>query len=411
MVVISAVIAWLNVRDTVFLDAPLAQRTTMLCVWILVYPTLVPSSRWKILVSSFLAASIEPLAGTIIWLAKGNGFPAAFTWLQWSPYFICALLATIPAKVVEELNRKVREARQMGSYRLDSVLGRGGMGEVWRAHHNLLARPAAVKIIRADALGDSDPLSAEVTLQRFRTEAQATATLRSPHTIEVFDFGLSNDGTFYYVMELLEGFDLKTLVHDFGPVPAERTAHILVQACRSLAEAHARGLVHRDIKPANLYVCRLGLEDDFVKVLDFGLVKDQKGPEVQATMTGMVTGTPAYVSPEQARGKPVTPQSDLYSLGCVGYWLATGTMVFEADNAVEAVVKHATEPPPPLSTRSELDIPEELERVIMACLAKDPAARPGDARTMANALEGLAATWTANRAREWWETHAPGAGK
>ncbi len=202
------------------------------------------------------------------------------------------------------LGRRLRAAQELGSYQLVELLGRGGMGEVWRAQHRLLARSAAIKLVRPEVLGASGRAEGKILmLRRFEREAQATAALSSPHTIRVFDFGVTRDGTFYYVMELLAGRDLESLVREFGPVPADRAVYLLRQVCHSLADAHARGLVHRDIKPANIYVCRMGLEYDFVKVLDFGLVKfnDQRRAGAQETLltaSHTTTGTPAFMAPE-----------------------------------------------------------------------------------------------------------------
>ena len=193
------------------------------------------------------------------------------------PSYACAFVAVVPARVLQRIGRRLREAQDLGSYHLVERLGAGGMGEVWRAEHRLLARDAAIKLVRPEVLGARDENEARLTLKRFEREAQATAALSSPHTIQVFDFGITQDGTFYYVMELLAGRDLESLVREFGPLPPNRVLYLLRQVCHSLADAHARGLVHRDIKPANIYVCRMGLEYDFAKVLDFGLVKIQAG--------------------------------------------------------------------------------------------------------------------------------------
>ena len=203
------------------------------------------------------------------------------------------------------MGREVVRARELGSYRLEERLGQGGMGEVWRARHRMLARPAAIKLIRRDALA-SDPASAEVAATRFEREAQVIASLQSPHTVELYDFGRTEDGALYYVMELLDGVDLDAFVRRFGPLPAERVVYLLCQACSSLAELHRRGLVHRDIKPANIYLCRRGIEHDVVKVLDFGLVKQLAPAELAKsralTRTDAVAGTPDYMAPEMAMG-------------------------------------------------------------------------------------------------------------
>ncbi len=303
----------------------------------------------------------------------------------------------------------VHRAHERGSYQLLELLGHGGMGEVWLAEHRMLARPAAVKIIKPQALGRDGDERGRTVLQRFEQEAQATALLRSPHTIELFDFGLADDGTFYYVMELLDGFDLETLVDEHGPQPAERVVYLIRQACLSLAEAHARGLIHRDVKPANTHVCRYGLEVDFVKVLDFGLVKDSGGHDVRLTGEQMTLGTPAYMAPEMALGGELDGRSDIYSVGCVAYWMLTGQRVFAGETAVQVVARHLGDAPVPPSQATELEVPEALDRLVLDCLAKQPADRPADAGQLVERLDtlGLADAWSRDRRERWWQLHAP----
>jgi serine/threonine-protein kinase len=382
----------------------LAGRLSWICVIILVFPLLVPGSTRAVLVGSLLAASMDPL-GLLIARARGLELPPAAL-LVWTylPNYVCACLAVLPSRVIARLNRKVSRARQLGSYRLVELIGRGGMGEVWKAEHRLFARPAAIKLIGAEGMPAP---SGRVAEERFRREAQAAAGLRSPHTIQLYDFGTTRDGRLYYVMELLDGCDLETLVTRYGPQPPARVAYILRQACRSLAEAHAAGLVHRDIKPANLHIGRVGLEHDFVKVLDFGLVKRQTGVsdgDVQLTAPESMSGTPAYLAPEMAAGEPVDGRADLYALGCVGYFLLTGTRVFEGTHAMQVILQHISAAPVPPSVRLGKPVPAALERFLLDCLAKSPADRPGDAATLVDALSGAGADeWTQREARRWWE--------
>lgn len=300
-----------------------------------------------------------------------------------------------------------QQARSLGSYRLEELLGRGGMGEVWRARHLLLARRAAIKLVRPEALG-GDASSRQTMLARFEREAQATASLRSPHTIDVYDFGVSDQGTFYYVMELLEGLDAERLIRRFGAIPADRAVYLLRQVCDSLGEAHANGLVHRDIKPSNMYVCRYGRAVDFVKVLDFGLVKPRHAGATQLTAEQVVSGTPAFMAPEQVLGaKEADARSDLYALGCVAHWLLTGRYVFDGANAIHVMMEHVRATPLPPSKRTELPITPALDQLVLACLEKDPANRPQSADEIADALAGVSTngSWTQERAHQWWALH------
>lgn len=307
----------------------------------------------------------------------------------------------------------MQSGARFGKYELVERLGAGGMGEVWSARHQMLKRRAAVKLIRPDALGTDVGVAAAVSiLKRFEREAQATSGLRSPHTIELYDFGLSDDGTFYYAMELLEGLSLHDLVSTHGPVSPARTAFILGQACESLAEAHHAGLVHRDIKPANIYLCRLGLQYDFVKVLDFGLVKREPTAEVEQTALttkGIAPGSPAFMAPELAQSaETIDPRVDIYALGCVAYWLLTGGFVFERTSALDMVLAHVREVPDPPSSRTEVEIPVAFEQVVMACLAKDPKGRPTTAKDLRQRLHaGVPVPWDADQAEAWWLAHKP----
>ncbi len=302
---------------------------------------------------------------------------------------------------------------RLGSYEILSPLGSGGMGQVWRARHLMLDRQAAVKLIRPEALGTGAGVQAKTLLRRFEREAQATSVLRSPHTIQVYDFGSTDDGTFYYATELLEGRDLKSLVEQHGPLPAERVIYILRQVCESLAEAHRNGLIHRDIKPANIFLAEVGFKYDFVKVLDFGLVRGTPGSDWKGsllTIEGAVAGTPAFMAPELIRGSStIDERVDLYSLGCVACWLLTGQLVFEGDTPLQILAAHLEQQPVPPSARSELEIPTKLERIVMACLEKSPDKRPQSVETLSGQLAACPVDepWTEKHAEEWWQTHHP----
>ncbi len=382
----------------------LAGRLSWICVLILIFPSIVPAAPRTVLLTSIIAATMDPV-GLLIARARGLDLPPLGL-LVWTylPNYICAVLAVLPAKIIIHLGRKVRRARQLGSYRLVDLIGRGGMGEVWKADHRLFARPAAIKLISGRVMLDGSRMAEE----RFRREAEAAAGLRSPHTIQLYDFGITRDGRLYYVMELLEGCDLETLIGRYGPQPPARVACILRQACFSLAEAHAGGMVHRDIKPANLHLGRVGLQYDFVKVLDFGLVKRDAqwlGSDVRLTAPETMSGTPAYMAPEMASGEQVDGRADLYALGCVGYFLLTGALVFEGENALQLVVKHLQAEPVTPSARLGRPLPEPLERAILSCLAKAPGDRPVDAAALAEALTRAGADdWTQADARGWWNT-------
>ena len=398
-----------------WIPVDLAQtRISWICLIVVAYPAIVPSTPRTTLIVSFIAASMDPL-----WLgvAALRGVPienaSAYTAIWYVlPNYISVALAVLSSHLITGLGRKVNQARELGAYQLEEMIGKGGMGEVYRAHHRLLARPSAIKLIRPEALGAGAPSANNVMVQRFKREAQAAASLRSPHTISLYDFGVTNDGTFYYVMELLEGADLDTLVRRFGPVPAGRAIFLLRHACHSLGEAHARGMIHRDIKPSNIHTCRLGLNVDFVKVLDFGLVKTNAAAgrhETLLTSPEVTTGTPAYMAPEMALGDAVDHRADIYALGCVGYWLLTGRLVFEAETPVKMMLQHIQNTPEPPSRLSELEIPRELDEVLLACLAKSPGDRPDDTMELARRLAQIPARdpWTKERAEEWWDTHLP----
>ena len=297
-------------------------------------------------------------------------------------------------------------------YRLIQKLGSGGMGEVWLARHQLLARPAAVKLIRSDVLADSD--KREKIIKRFEREAQITANLNSPNTVRLYDFGVSETGSFYLVMELLSGIDLQSMVDQFGPLPPARVIMLLQQACRSLSEAHEVGFVHRDIKPSNLFNCKLGREYDFLKVLDFGVVKAASSEEeTLITVTGNVVGTPGYMAPELFMGGKVDPRTDLYSLGCVAYWMLTGRPVFESENLMQLAKYHVETPPDPPSKVVEIRVPESLDEIVLACIEKAPHNRPNSADELWQMLADIGAgePWTARQAKAWWQLHLPECGR
>jgi serine/threonine-protein kinase len=253
-------------------------------------------------------------------------------------------------------------------------------------------------------------------VSRFEREAQVTSSLQSPHTVELYDFGVSDDGSLFYVMERLHGMDLDEFVRQFGPMPAARVVFVLRQVCASLAEAHQRGLIHRDVKPANIMLCEYALASDFVKMLDFGLVKrmveDGSSAKGNAYLTeaNVVAGTPAFGAPEIYTAKgAIDHRADLYSLGCVAFWLLSGRPVFDEQTPLATLMAHVNTPAPRASVHAESPIPAELDRLISSCLAKDPGERPESAETLLRQLDALhfERPWSALRAREWWLEHRP----
>lgn len=383
--------------------------TSVLAIWLLLWRLIVPTPPGRAAFTAFGTAAMMPLG---IWISEQSGFEIddLISNTLVVTTFLTAAIAWAASRTIYRMGEAVGEARQLGSYRLESLLGHGGMGEVWRASHRLLKRPAAIKLVRPEILGPERSAQHATAIARFETEAQTTANLQSPHTVQLFDFGSTDDGSFYYVMELLEGLDLETMVSRFGPLSADRVVYFLDQVCHSLADAHSHSMIHRDIKPANLFVCRLGPEHDFLKVLDFGLVKSTKQKE-DSKLTGenLTTGTPAYMAPELALGQAVTPMTDFYMLGCVAYWMLTGRLVFEADVPIMMVSAHIRDEPTPVSQRTEIEVPAELESLIMDCLEKDPAARPASADEVRRRLRAipLATPWDPDRARQWWARHHP----
>jgi len=391
--------------------APVVAMSSLLswnAVVILVAGMIIPASPGRILAASLLAASADPVARWLTHPVGGDVPSALHTLVLYLPNFACATVAMLPSQVLQRLGQTLKQAQDLGSYHLEELLGRGGMGEVWRASHRLLARTAAVKLIRPELMGASTVQESDALIVRFHREAEATAALKSPHTIRLFDFGVTDDRTFYYVMELLTGRDLESLVRTAGPLPAERVIFLLKQVCHSLAEAHAQGLVHRDVTPRNIYVCRMGLDYDFVKVLDFGLVSQSAAVTRTLVRAGSsTTGTPAFMAPELILDGVVDQRADIYALGCVAYYLLTGELVFDADTPMKMFMQHVQAEPMPPSLRSELPIPSALEALVLACLSKHPASRPQSVADVSNRLDAvvLQERWSNESARRWWNTH------
>ena len=402
------------VGETAVLDGPTALVTgvSKISLWLLMCGILIPSTPR----ANLLAASLSVLAwpagywtSMTVFGTEFIGWNRAFMWL--APLVLVAFWANFINRRVFAMQMRSQRAEDLGSYQLEYMIGQGGMGEVWRAKHRLLARDAAVKLIRPEILTGRSMRDESAIRRRFEREARATAALRSPHTVALFDFGMSKDGLFYYVMELLLGIDLQSLVTRYGPMHAGRVRNILIQVCESLEEAHQLDMVHRDIKPRNIFLSKLGSQHDFAKVLDFGLVKARLLEEDSlTTMDGSATGTPAYMAPEIAMGAhEIDGRTDLYALGCVAYFMLTGELVFAENNATAMALAHVQKPPVPPSQRTELPIPAGLERVILECLEKDPDRRPRSARDLARKLEALTDVprFCRDTAASWWETNLP----
>jgi hypothetical protein len=392
-------------------DSPV-RASTGVAAWIAICVLIISNRPWKSFIAAAVSAIMVPAAHLLC--AQILGYPA----LPWNrlasyalgPLFVAGWTPFISTRIFQ-MQKDLSRTTDLGSYHLETLLGKGGMGEVWRARHRLLRRDAAVKLVRPDLLSSAGGSELRHIRHRFELEAQAIASLRSPHTVALYDFGMSDDGSLYYAMELLDGLDTETLVSRYGPQPPGRVISLIRQACHSLDEAHDLGMVHRDVKPTNLFICRLGKQVDFVKLLDFGLVKAMLEPgQSQLTMRGETSGTPAFMAPEQVRGEPdIDARADIYGLGCVAYFLLTGALVFDEPSAMATALAHVERAPAPPSQRSELPIPPSLERVIMACLEKKREQRPQSAAELASLLERCADVpcWTPADAKEWWDLHHP----
>lgn len=382
-------------------------------IWLSICGLLLPNAPLKAGVAAFLSASMWPAAyyfNLNLYGFEGLPLNRLAVWIV--PNYIMAVWMYILNSLVFKMQLKEVRAEELGSYQLDYLIGKGGMGEVWRAKHKMLARDAAIKLIRKDVLSGVNARQEKVIRGRFEREARATASLKSHHTVALYDFGRTQDDTFYYVMELLDGIDLQTMVERYGPLPPGRVLNILIQAADSLEEAHRAGLVHRDIKPKNILLAKLGLQYDVTKVLDFGLVKTKMTDDMSVmTLDGTATGTPAYLPPEIALGdSQVDGRADLYSLGCVAYYLLTGQLVFTESNSTALALAHVQKEPIPPSQRTELPIPAELEAIIMKLLSKKPEDRLRSAQELQRQLRLIRpriTAWCEDLAANWWHTNLP----
>ena len=384
---------------------------------IILYGVVIPNSRRRSLIGAGLLCLVPVIATTLAATTNPALRPTIPQILPGSlvPLFMAVVIAVFSASRLNSLQRQafdaIREAKQLGAYTLKKKLGEGGMGEVWLAEHRLLKRPCAMKFIRAELAANPD------TARRFEREVRAVTALTHFNTVRIFDYGNSDDGSFYYVMEFLDGPTLDKLVKERGPLAPGRAVYLLRQLCGALAEAHAAKLVHRDLKPGNILVATLGGQRDVAKLLDFGLVQDHSATESddRITRAGTVLGTPSYMCPEQAAGESVDPRGDVYSLGAVGFFMLCGRPPFEGTSVGKLLTAHLTQPAPDVrSLRAE--VPADLAAIVAKCLAKDPKERFQTVAELEAALAACtcAADWNATIAAQWWtpttntvETPAP----
>jgi serine/threonine-protein kinase len=363
---------------------------------------IIPSSLRR----TALAGALLCLSPGVVLFARPEHFSASFLGVSTSgPLFVtwatvAIALTSVASRVLYGLRREVQHALRLGQYTLVERLGAGGMGVVYRAQHALLRRPTAVKLL---------PRTTQLEkVTRFEREVQLMAELTHPNTVAIYDYGRTAEGTFYYAMEYLDGIDLEGLIEIAGVQPPGRVIHLLRQGCGSLGEAHQRGLIHRDVKPANLFLCGGRFEPDYVKVLDFGLVKDLARDEPELSAVHSILGTPLYMPPEAFLDpRSVDARSDLYSLGAVAYLLLTGTPPFRGATSMEVGAKHIHMVPESPSDRLGSALPADLEQLVLACLAKSPSARPADAGALQRALDACrsAGTWSNEDASAWWSSN------
>jgi serine/threonine-protein kinase len=389
------------------IDAARGFASPPLSFWVLLiftYGMFIPNTwrRAAIVIGALAFAPVLLLVGVVV---AYPSVAAVMTPVIFLHHVLVMMVAGVAAvfgtQLINSLRHDAFEARQLGQYHLIAPIGAGAMGEVYLAEHSMLKRPCAIKLIRPERAGDPQVLA------RFEHEVRMTARLSHWNTVEIFDYGRTQDGALFYVMEYLPGLNLEQILDRHGPLPAARVIHLLRQACQGLREAHSIGLIHRDIKPANLFAAQRGGMYDVVKVLDFGLVKDAAGvASARLSQEGAISGTPLFMSPEQASGAGVDARSDIYSLGAVAYMLLSGRPPFERPSTLEVLFAHARDQVEPPS-RFRADVPDDLERVILRCLAKDPQNRYQDTRSLERALAQCAAAdeWTQDCAARWWQAN------
>ncbi|QDT36767.1 serine/threonine-protein kinase [Stratiformator vulcanicus] len=377
--------------------------------WIIliqIYAAFVPSgTRRAIGVISVMA--VAPLVAALITSSRVDQEVLRTVLYERGAFSAMAITMVIVAAVslyctyrMGKFRREAFDAASIGSFTLGRRLGAGGMGEVYLAEHQLLKRPCAVKLIRHEFAQEKR------ARDRFESEVRAAAGLTHPNTIEIYDYGVTDDGTFYYAMEFLPGMSLQDLVAEFGPLPPGRVAYLLAQVCDALNEAHSKGLVHRDMKPGNIFAAERGGNYDVAKLLDFGLVKQTRPQpgDIEHTAEGVVIGSPLYGAPESLTNESNGPTADIYSLGATAYYALTGRPVFDERNALKAVSAHLNTIPEPMSHFA--DVPDDLSAVVMRALAKNPKSRFASAAEMAEAIRSCECfgSWGPLEAAQWWST-------
>lgn len=402
------ILSHVETREPALALAAVKSTTVYFFAIIVVYGMFIPNSWRRAMAAVFPMAAIPSLLVVVLRLLHPEVeelVPQIGMFAQESDdvlmLFLGAICAVLGTQIINSLRTEAFHAKKFGRYRLRRKIGSGGMGDVYLAEHRLLKRECAVKLIRPEKAGEPEALA------RFEREVRTTAHLSHPNTIDIYDYGTTEDGAFFYVMEFLPGMDLGELVDRFGPLPPERVIHLLRQVCGALTEAHDVGFIHRDIKPGNIFcTCRGGMYD-VAKLLDFGLVRtNATKQDMRLTRPGSVAGSPLYMSPEQALNDAVTDaRGDIYSLGAVAYYLLTGHAPFEGVTLAEVLLAHVRDQAlPPSKLRG--DVPRDLERVVVRCLAKDVEDRYSNVRDLEVALSQCAAAdrWTWLHAAQWWQS-------
>lgn len=389
-------------HDAVSANVSIQQFVCAICILIFMYGVLVPNT-WRRGAAITFAIAMLPYASVVIATYRSDGLSGLLesnrATVPLPLPFVAAFVATFASHVINSVREEAFEAKQWGQYKLMEKLGAGGMGEVYKAEHKMLKRPCAIKIIRPSKERDS------TSVQQFEKEVKLTAKLTHWNTVEIFDYGKTKDGTFYYVMELLPGLTLEQIVENYGPMSPGRVFYLMKQVCCALREAHSMGLIHRDIKPANIFASERGGCFDVAKLLDFGLVHEKQSRVSGQQNDSSFSGTPHYISPEQVnRYNEVDGRADIYSLGAVMFYLLSGKTPFEGRNPIEIIAAHQSRVLPSLQTWNPA-IPMDVNQVVHRCMAKTPSQRYQSMGELLAALESirLSEDWDSDCAERWWK--------